>query len=138
MNADRDREGPRHETTPPSARLTWICSALHVPAWALLFLSLIFLVPKFEMIFADFGIDLPAITKVAVRASHLVVSSGILVIPAVIGTALTLDFLLLGRGSARDPLGWSLIGLLLPLGLFAATVAALLIPLISLHTRLSG
>jgi hypothetical protein len=137
MNVNGD--DPRPEATSFSSRLTWVCAALHVPAWALLFLSLLFLVPRFEAVFADFGIDLPAMTTSAIRASHLLARSGVLVVPAVVGVVLTLDFLALGwGGSSRGTLGWSVFGLLVPLGLFGATIAALLVPLIGLQSRLVG
>src|SRR5690242_50384 len=34
---------------------------------------LYFIIPKFEAIFADFGVDLPAMTKFLIRASHVLV-----------------------------------------------------------------
>ncbi len=53
-----------------------------------------FIIPKFEAIFADFGVDLPWVTRVVITASHLFIKFGWFFFPLelAVGVAIVLGF----------------------------------------------
>ncbi len=109
----------------------------HGVAWGLLMVVLVGVVRKFEPIFQDFGVDLPGMTVVVIKAAHL----GILLVPLFL-ILMGADWAVLNaldrRGQARRYRAWAIAMLIATLLLLGATIVALVMPLISLQTRLSG
>ena len=95
---------------------------VHGLAWALFLGLLAFLVPKFEVIFKDFGVDLPSLTKIAIKASHFLIYYPIVAVPPVL-LVLVLDGWLRSKFSKRQQdgksRGWSMVMLAIPLLLIA-------------------
>jgi hypothetical protein len=101
-------------------------------------------VPRVEAIFLDFGVPLPRPTLLLIRASHLVswASTPLLVIPSLLLVLLGLDWLILNirpeRGKAGLAGTWSALMFASPVLLIALTLAALVLPLLTILARLIG
>ncbi len=109
----------------------------HAVAWGAWLIVLTVVERKFEAIFQDFGVDLPGMTVLVIKVGH----TGMLLAPLLL-IVLGADWVVLNtmdrRGEARGHRAWAIAMLIAPLLLFGATIVALVIPLISLETRLSG
>lgn len=112
----------------------------HGSAWVLFLILTGIGVPRIETFLADFGIPLPRLTILAIRAAHSLVG----LVPSILGL-LGVDWLVLDALSRRADLGrsrsWSLLMLATPLLLIALTLAAMLLPLYppwGCRMRLSG
>jgi type II secretory pathway component PulF len=116
----------------------------HCYVWGLFLLLLAFLVPRIEAIFADFGVPLPKLTRLVLRASHLVSSESppVVAITSLLLILLGADWLMLDAQSKRGDEGWamawSMLMLASPLLLIALTLVALFLPVLTTMTRLSG
>jgi type II secretory pathway component PulF len=140
-NTDPLEFGPVAEHS--DGRLTaWHVIACYL--WAILLLVLTFVMPRAEAIFRDFGIPLPRATELVIDLSHMVVRLSLPVV-AVIVLILILagpDWLALHVPSkqAREEwqLGWSAILFVLPILLMALAVWSLVVPFLTITTRLSG
>src|SRR4051794_26631363 len=109
----------------------------HGFAWGLLLVLLTCGVPTIATIFADFGVPLPRVTMLVIQASRmtLVVSSSILAI-------LGVDWFVLGvlsrQGDGERCRIWSRLMIGTPLVMSVVTVVTLVIPFLTIMTRLSG
>ena len=116
----------------------------HGYVWGLFLVILAFVVPRVEVIYADFGIPLPRLTILVIRASHLVnwASPPAVAISLLLLVLLGADWLMLNAQSERGEEGWSLAWSMFmfasPLLLIGLTLVALVLPLLSFTTRLSG
>ena len=125
-------------------RLTPFRLIAHCYVWGLFLVILAFVVPRVEVIYADFGIPLPRLTILVIRASHLVnwASPPAVAISLLLLVLLGADWLMLNAQSERGEEGWSLAWSMFmfasPLLLIALTLVALVLPLLSITTRLSG
>ena len=125
-------------------RLTPFRLITHCYVWGLFLVILAFVVPRVEVIFADFGVPLPRLTILVIRASHLVnwASPPAVAISLLLLVLLGEDWLMLNAQSERGEEGWSLAWSMLmfasPLLLIGLTLVALVLPLLSITTRLSG
>jgi type II secretory pathway component PulF len=108
----------------------------HGLAWVFFLALLAFVVPRAEAIFVDFGIPLPRLTGLLIRASHQV-----LPLTALVSFLFVAEWFLLDPQSDRAGAtsgAWTGIMLALPLVLITLAVVALGQPLYSLVSRLSG
>jgi type II secretory pathway component PulF len=135
------------EFGPVPVHSTGRLTAWHVIAcylWAILLLVLAFVMPRAEAIFRDFGIPLPRATKLVIDLSHMV---GRLSLPVV--AVIVLILVLAGpdwlarhapskQGREEWQLGWSAILFVLPILLMALAVWSLVVPFLTITTRLSG
>ena len=91
---------------------------IHGIAWFAVLALLFFVVPRFESVFNDFGVDLPQLTKLAVKASHLVVKFALLLGPLVV-VLMVLDGKVLAalrqKGDVGQALAWSAFMMAVPL-----------------------
>jgi hypothetical protein len=114
---------------------------IHGIAWCVCLGLLFFVVPKFESIFKDFGIDLPWLTKVLVKASHLMVKFGVVLVPLFV-VMMFVDGQILARlsrnGDVGKSLAWSVVMLAVPLVVLVLVLVGLVLPLTTIMTRLSG
>jgi hypothetical protein len=127
-----------------AGRLTPVRLVAHCYVWGLFLLLLAFLVPRIEAIFKDFGVPLPRLTSLVIKASDLVsresppVVSVTLLLLILLGT----DWLMLDarakRGDEGRAMAWSMLMFASPLLLIALTLAALFLPFLTIMTRLSG
>jgi type II secretory pathway component PulF len=121
-------------TVPGSIRSRLIA---HGTAWWLFLMLSGFGMPRTETIFADFGIPMPQLTILAIRASHSVVGlvSSILVL-------LGVDWFVLDALSRRGDVGrsrsWSALMVATPLVMIVLTLVAMSLPLFGCRMRLSG
>jgi type II secretory pathway component PulF len=110
---------------------------VHGVAWGLFLALLAFVVPRVEAIFADFGMPLPRVTTLALRASHHIST-----VVAIVIAMLTADYVVSKARSVRNDedlsKAWSALMLALPLALIAVTLGALVLPLMTIMTPLSG
>jgi hypothetical protein len=115
----------------------------HCIAWGLFLVLLAFVVPRVEAIFLDFGIPLPRPTLLVIGASHWVMwaLTPVVAIPALL-LLLGADWLMLNARSGRAQAGllqaWSVLMLASPLLLIALTLVGLVLPLLTIMTRLNG
>jgi hypothetical protein len=109
----------------------------HGIAWGVWLVVLIVAVRTMEVIFQDFGVDLPGMTVFFIKVAH----AKVLLAPAVL-ILLLLDRTVLNarhrRGDARGFRTWAIAMMALPILLFAATTVALVLPLADLMARLAG
>jgi hypothetical protein len=116
----------------------------HGIAWGLFLVLLGLVVPRIEAIFLDFGIPLPRPTLLLIRASHLVswASTPLVALPTLLLVLLGVDWLILNirpdPGEAGLARTWSALMLASPLLLIALTLAALVLPLLTILTDLVG
>lgn len=118
---------------------TW--GIAHGIAWGLLFVLLSFGVPRVEAIFKDFGIGLPGVTVLVIRASHLVVRLFYVLAPLLVillGTVWFLLDALTKQGEVRSARAWSVLVFVSPLLLIVLSLVALVLPFSGMHNRLSG
>jgi hypothetical protein len=89
------------------------------------------------MLFSEYDIPLPRLTTFVIRASHAQAVL-ILLVPAVLGA----DWYVLGRFSKRGDIEgawtWSAVMIATPLLLIVLTLAALVLPLLTIDNGLSG
>ncbi len=127
-----------------AGRLTPFRLGAHCYTWGLFLVLLAFAVPRAESIFLDFGVPLPRLTNLVVGASHVVARSfpPVVAIPSLLLLLLGADWLILNAQSERGEEGWALAWSMLmfasPLFLIGLTVVALVIPFLTITTRLSG
>lgn len=127
------------EQPPPDWR-SWL--VFHAVLGMVHVLVLSVVVPRFEVIFADFGVALPVPTRILVQASHAVIRH---VLPSALVLSLLfgLDFgmftiLSSGQPRSRAAGTWGLACSIALMAGLAAVVAAFLVPLADLIHRLSG
>jgi hypothetical protein len=109
-------------------------------AWVALLFPLVFIVPKFQAIFADFDAQLPGITQAVLAATQAVGQLGFL-----FGAlwVLVVGGLAIGLGSMRSRWGLALSGVFAALSFLAVMVltmllfVALFLPLVDLMTQVS-
>jgi type II secretory pathway component PulF len=116
----------------PTARGPWLLVIIHEMLWIGLGLLLYLVVPRFEAIFADFGVDLPALTVLLVKISRFVVRYwwvvlAMLVLLAPVDRAI-LEHLRRSPGGRRAVRLWSGLVIALPLAAFVLMVVALFFP----------
>ncbi len=116
---------------------TRIWGIAHGIAWGLLLLLLGFGVPRVEVIFKDFNVDLPGVTVLVIRASHLVVGFVPLLL-VLLGADWFLLDVLSRRGEVRPARAWSVLMLVCPLLLIALALVALVQPSWTIMTHLNG
>ncbi len=111
-------------------------------AWGSMLALLAFVVPKFETIFKDFGVDLGRMTSLSIHASHLLVDYLYVFAPlalVVVGLdAWHRDALQRRKGDPRPGLAWSLATLGFPLAVVVGSILGLGWSLIILQLRLRG
>ncbi len=128
--------------SPKEARgFTTIWGIAHGIAWGLLLALFAFGVPRAESVFLDCGVDLPSVTVLVIRVSHLVgtwfyVFAALLVV--LLNTAWFLLDELTRRGEARSSRAWSILMLVCPLLLIVLSLVALGLPLLITDFGLSG
>jgi hypothetical protein len=114
---------------------------IHGIAWFVCLALLFFVVPRVEAIFKDFGVDLPLLTKVLVKASHLAVKFALLLVPLVV-FLMVLDGKVMAalrqRGDDGQALAWSAFMMAAPLVVVAVVVVGLVLPMVTITSRLSG
>ena len=98
---------------------------------------LVFATGWVEPIFADFGIPLPNVTIWVIQAAHRIVASMSLTLLLLIVDGLVLNALC-RRGDVLRAWSWSLLMIATPLSMVAVTLWALLLPLLTCDTGLSG
>jgi type II secretory pathway component PulF len=109
----------------------------HGIAWGLLLVLFVFVVPRIETNFIDFGVPLPQVTNLAIRASHMVVALGSLTV-VVLGTDWLMWNAQSGRGESELSRAWFVLMLAAPLLGIALTLVALALPFFTIMPRLSG
>jgi type II secretory pathway component PulF len=125
------------------ANWPWTCFWLiiHGIAWGLLLALLSLVVPKFEAVFADFGVPLPELSIRVIDASHKVRVHLLLLLPFSV-LVLAADALILEtfrrRGIVAGSRRWSTLMIVTPLLLAAVTVVAVILPLFTVDQKLSG
>ncbi|MFO0952590.1 MAG: hypothetical protein U0835_15875 [Isosphaeraceae bacterium] len=115
---------------------------IHVMLWLGILAFLVGVVPKFEVIFKDFGIALPASTRAAIAASRLV-ERFLLAVPLLLGSLAAWDSLIQMRlgtelfhpSALRRWNRWMAVA---PLLFLLFLIVALVQPLFTLITKLSG
>jgi type II secretory pathway component PulF len=112
-------------------------------AWGLLLMILLFAVPRVEVIFQDFGIPLPRVTSLVIRASHLVRIYLVVAVAPLFVVLLGADWLirdaLFPPSEAGMSRTWSVLMLAVPLLLIAVVLMALGLPLLTIDVSpLSG
>jgi len=120
-------------TTPATAAE----AAAHAVRWLTLFVTLVFVVPMHEKLFKDFGVKIPFLTGLVIRASDMATlwMPGLLLIAA----ALTVAFHRLHRDPAKRPqaLRISRLATAATIASVLAVLAPLCLPLIRIGTDLS-
>ena len=84
-------------------RIAYLCWVVAVGLMIVAFV-MYFIIPKFEAIFRDFGIELPEITILVIRASHLFIESSWLVVLALLGSLIYLLVGIFGAGDMSIPI----------------------------------
>lgn len=101
--------------------------------WLLLFGTLGFVVPQFEAVFADFGVDLPRFSVIIIQCSHAVSRYA----PGLLCFVALAWILVLFPPEQKTPSRKALIVLFLtPMALMALSILALALPLLGLSGRL--
>src|SRR5277367_2224945 len=95
------KKGPWRRGTGP------IIPIIHGIVWCFSMAVLFFVVPRVERIFIDFGIDLPWLTKVLVKASHLVVKFALVLVPLLV-VLMVLDGRVMASLSRKGEIGAAL------------------------------
>jgi hypothetical protein len=99
-------------------------------------------IPRLEAILMDFGAALPTLTVVAIKASHFVIKYFyVIVVPlaAAIGLdVVVLDQLSAGKDGSGPLRAWGLGLTLLLAALLVGSVGAMILPMVTILTRLSG
>jgi type II secretory pathway component PulF len=113
----------------------WIVPAF---AWAFVLAILAFVVPKFEVVFRDFGVDLPWMMLLIVRASHLWLALLGMVVVLLVVDSIVRDALSSWKDGRGMALGWSALMIGLPLFTIAFMVMALVSLLGGIMWKLSG
>jgi type II secretory pathway component PulF len=85
------------------ARIAYLCGVLFI-AQAIVGFVLYFIIPKFEAIFQDFGVELPQVTIFVIGASHLVIDYFYLLFFPFLAFVIYLPFYLYGSSTAGLPL----------------------------------
>ena len=126
----------------PGVRSPALPVLVHAAPWIGLGILLYFVMPRIARTFADFGVDLPAMTVLAIQASGFVIKFFWLVLPVLILLAAG-DWAILAH-LRRLPDGrraewiWSGLMVAIPLGVLAFLAVATLIPLSQITMKLSG
>ncbi len=122
------------------ARIRPRITGLMAPAfvWALVLALLAFVVPKFEVVFRDFGLDLGWMMLVIVRASHLSLALLGLVVVLLVVDSIVRDLLAAREDRRRLALAWSSLMFGLPLATFSLMIVAIGTTLTGLLFKLSG
>jgi hypothetical protein len=110
-------------------------------AWSLSLALLLFAVPRFELVFLDFGVDLPRMTKVWIKASHFAVKFVVVLVPLLVGLMVLDDRVsssLSRKGEVGKSLAWSVVMLVVPLVVLALALLGLVLPLFTPMSPLSG
>jgi type II secretory pathway component PulF len=126
----------------PGVRSPALPVLVHAVLWIGLGILLYFVMPRIAWTFADFGVDLPDMTVLAIQASGFVIKYYWLVLPVLMLLAAG-DWAILAH-LRRLPDGrraewiWSGLMVAVPLGVLAFLAVAILIPLTHITTPLSG
>lgn len=129
-------------TAAPSSRALVLWTVLQGSFWLILLTLTAGIIPRFERIFMDFGVDLPGSALLTIRASRMVAQLLPMFVLLVAGI-LVLEFLAL-RSLRRDPQsrGVAGTGLLvmtaLPLGLIAFHALTIGLVWLQIHEKLKG
>lgn len=105
-------------------------------AWVSFLAFLVFAPPKFEMTFADFGVDLPRVTVYFIEASHAVHAHAPTLLVVLAAAWVVADA---SRCGDRRPcrVRWA-VTFLIPVGLLVLGVFAFSMPMLALFHRLKG
>jgi len=118
-----------------------LLAAFHGVLWIVLLGMMLKYVPTFAKIFEDFGAELPVMTEWAMRWSIFSIRYWFLILPFIavvcVADLMVLYALYLHPKLAMLRWLWLTVMLLVPLGLMAATVLAMFLPLMSLIEQLS-
>jgi type II secretory pathway component PulF len=112
----------------------WLIPAL---AWAFVLAILVFVVPRFEVVFQDFGIDLGWKVKLVVQASHLWLAVLGMVVVLLVVDSIVRDALAAWKGGRELARAWSALMVGLPLFAIAFMIVSVAMRMVSLH-NLSG
>jgi hypothetical protein len=101
------------------------------------------LFPRFEAILKDFGAPLPAVTLAAIKASHFTIKYFYLIVVPLTAALLCLDLVALDRLSAGKDgpacvRAWGLGLTLLLVVLLVGSLGAMVLPMVTILTKLSG
>ena len=111
---------------------------VHGLAWGAFLVGLALVMRRFETVFADFGVDLPGFTVLLIKAAHV---TNVLGVPLFLGL-LAADWSVLKAlargGRSKEYRAWSVLMLVVPGLLIAATIVGLALPLLTIMTRLTG
>jgi type II secretory pathway component PulF len=127
--------GQTMQSTHPAVRselqrvLSLVFGILAVLEWAVVGLALVIVGAKFREIFADFGVELPALTRSLIRLANNWLVVVVLVLAAIIGTAFAA---LKGRAAL------TIASFLLALLTMLAFVIAMYIPLVAMINGLNN
>jgi hypothetical protein len=116
----------------------------HAYTWGLFLSFLAIAVPRAGEFFVAYNVPLPRLTELVLGASGLVsgVLHPIVTLPLLLVILLGADWLMLSQLSRRGEegwaLAWSMLMFSLPILLIVFTVITLLIPFLSITTRISG
>lgn len=80
MSVNPYGQHPQAQSKPIFSLLFWLF--WHGLALALIVVVLLVIVPRFDRMFAEFGLKLPVVTVLVIKASRVLESYGILLIPA--------------------------------------------------------
>jgi hypothetical protein len=121
------------------AHWLWTCFRLiiHGIAWGLFMALLGFGVPRFEAVFADFGVPLSDLSIRVIEASHIVDVLAMLTLILLVADGFVLESFR-RRGIVKGSRRWSSLMIATPLLLVALTVVGLVLPLFTLNQKLSG
>jgi len=113
----------------------WVVPAF---AWAFVLAILVFVVPRFEVVFKDFGLDLSWMMMLVVRASHLWLAVLGMVVVLLVVDSIVRDALAARKDGRELARAWSALMFSLPLFTFAFMAVSFGILLVTVGHKLSG
>jgi type II secretory pathway component PulF len=126
----------------PAARSPWLPVFFHELLWIGVGLLLYFVVPRFEAISADYGIDLPIMAVAVIKASRFVITYFWIALPVLLLLAPVDRAILVHLRRRPDGRRWAWIWSVslaaFPLGACAFTLVAMAYALADLDHKLSG
>jgi hypothetical protein len=134
-NADLADFATKEKTVDRLRSMGWIAPAL---AWGLVLVILAVVVPKFEAVFRDFGVDLNWMMKLIVGASHLWLAVlGVVVVLGVVDS-IVLDSLMAREDGRRLARCWSALMLVPPFSVIGFMVVAMMSTVGGMMWKLTG